>query len=139
MTIPRVVLVLTGVVFLSLGLLFLADPVGTIALVGIGVDNARAGIEVRAMYGGLELGLGAFFLVAAVRERWIRAGLGAQILSLGGLALGRAVGLALDGQPDRLMLGLLLAELAGAGIGVTAFRHAREYLVNNRFERRSLD
>lgn len=139
MTFPRVVLWLSGAGFLAFGLLFLVDPAGTIDTVGIRLDSAVSVIEIRAMYGGLEIGLGVFFFVAAFRERWVRAGLGAQILTMGGLAAGRGIGMLAAGQADRLMVLYLAVEIGAAVIGVLAFRHAKLVLINNRFERRRVD
>lgn len=139
MTFPRAVLVLTGIAFLGFGLVFMLNPVGTIERVGIRVDLPQSIIEIRAMYGGLELGLGTFFLVASARERWIRAGLGAAMLSLGGLAIGRAVGMLAAGEADSLMLLLMVLETTGAILALVAFRAVRKLLLSNRIERRRLD
>jgi len=139
MTFPRVVLGLTGAVFVTLGLGFLVAPEGLLGLMKIQVSPERALTEVRAMYGGLELGLGVFFIVAVFRERWIRAALGAQFLILGGMGSTRFLAMLFSGRTDRLMLALAVAELIGAVLGIGAFGQARRILVNNRFERRRVD
>jgi hypothetical protein len=51
----------------------------------------------RAVYGGLTLGLGAFFLLAAQRPSMTRAGLWAAFLSIGAAGVGRGLGVVLDG------------------------------------------
>lgn len=123
MIFPRFSLGVTGLLFVGLGVAFLIDPHRMADLVGIRTDRARHLIEVRAMYGGFEIGLGLFFLVAIGRTRWIRAALAAQTLGFSGLAGGRLIGLMFDGS-DRLMLGFLAIELAGALMGAVAFRQA---------------
>lgn len=128
MTLARISLAITGVLFVVLGLAFLADPGRMAEIVGIEADRGRASIEVRAMYGGFELALGIFFLVATSRTRWFRAALAAQALGFAGLAAGRFVGMTLDG-PDRRMLGLAVIECGGAVLGLVAFRQARNALL----------
>ena len=139
MTFPRVVLGLTGAVFVTLGLGFLVAPEGLLGLMKIQVSPERALLEIRAMYGGLELGLGVFFIVAVFRERWIRAALGAQFLVLGGMGSTRLLALLFAGSSDRLMVAFAVAEVIGAVLGIGAFGQARRILVNNRFERRRVD
>jgi hypothetical protein len=124
------VLAATGAVFLALGLAFLVDPERMAAIVGIVARHPKPSTEVRAMYGGLEIGLGSFFLVASVRLRWIRAALAAQSLVLGSLCLGRLIGMALTNPSDRTMLSFALFEATGALIGLLAFRRAKEELLH---------
>lgn len=128
MTLARVSLAITGVLFVILGLAFLVEPGRMANIVGIEADRGRASIEVRAMYGGLELALGVFFLVATSRTRWFRAALAVQALGFAGLAAGRIVGMALDGV-DRRMIGLTVIEIGGAVLGLVAFRQAKNALL----------
>lgn len=123
MTFPRISLALTGIVFFGFGLAFLIDPVYMGDMVDLGVKGQRKAIEIRAMYGGLEIGLGMFFLVATLRIRWIRAALGAQVATFAGLALARLVGMVISGR-DNLMLTLAAIEIGGALMGWIAFRRA---------------
>lgn len=139
MTYPRVILGLTGAAFLALGMVFLVSPDPLLSLFKLAPNSARAMIEVRAMYGGLEFGLGVFFVVAALRERWVRAALGAQFLILGAMAGSRLVGIVLSGRGDRLMTALVIVEGIGAALGLGAFGQAKRVLVNNRFERRRVE
>jgi len=80
---PRISLLLTALVFGGFGAVLFADPrilehAGVVAAGPMGVA------ELRAFYGGLELGLAAFFLLAATRRAWHRPALVAQVLALGG-------------------------------------------------------
>jgi uncharacterized membrane protein len=128
-----------GTIFLLLGLAFLVAPEQMAPTVGLELRKPRPAIEIRAMYGGFELGLGVFFLVAAARTRWIRAALAAQTLGLAGLALGRIAGIMATrtaGRTDRLMMALVVVEVAAATLGAIAFRVAKPALMNPRTERR---
>ncbi len=137
-TFPRISLGLVGATFAILGIAFLVAPNEMAAIVGLETRRLRPLVEIRAMYRGFELGLGIFFLVAAIRTRWIRAALAAQILGLAGLAFGRIVGMALS-QPDRLMMAFATIEIAGAALGAAAFRVAKTAHMNSRSDRRKYD
>lgn len=123
MIFPRFSLGVTGLLFIGLGVAFLLDPHGMADVIGVRADRPRQVVELRAMYGGFELGLGIFFLIAIGRTRWIRAALAAQTLGFLGLAGGRLVGMMFDGW-DRLNLGFFAIELTGALMGAVAFRQA---------------
>jgi len=49
------------------------------------------------MYGGLEIGVGAFLLICAMRREFVRVGLLPSACALVAMATSRAVGLSLDG------------------------------------------
>jgi hypothetical protein len=49
------------------------------------------------MYGGLEIGVGAFLLICALRREFVRVGLFASACALVAMATSRTVGLMLDG------------------------------------------
>ena len=138
MIFAKIVLSLTGAVFLFFGLRFLVAPAEMASLVSLSLTTPTAITEIRAMYGGLETGLGIFFLVAVFRERWIRAALGAQMLTLGGLAGGRLFGM-LSGPPSRIMVFFMAVEGIGLAVGLAAFVHAKHVLISSRSERRILD
>ncbi len=92
-----VVLVLAGLGFLGFGLWLVVDPAGGLATVDIAATSPAGLIELRGFYGGLELGLGVFFLMCAARAPWRRAGLWLVALGNGGIGLTRVVGIATTG------------------------------------------
>jgi len=103
----RVVLGLGALLYLSLGVWFLISP-EALSLVGLSADNPAARTELRATYGGLELGLFVFLAWCAVggRER-VRIGLVGLGLSTLGFAVGRVTGLILD-QPSEPIFATLV-------------------------------
>jgi hypothetical protein len=115
----RLSLSLTALVYAGFGLAFLIWP-AFIAWADVELASPAAHTEIRAFYGGLEIGLAFFFLLAAMRRAWFRPGLVAQAASLGGLALGRAFGVIVDGDPELLLYLLITAETVGALIGLIA-------------------
>jgi hypothetical protein len=70
-------------------------------------------IELRAFYGGIELGLGAFLALAATRREWYVPGLVAALMSLLGVVGARIYGISVEGAPGPLMFLLLALELGG--------------------------
>lgn len=92
------ILLLAALGFLAFGLWFLIDPIAPLASMGISLSGAGAPVEIRAFYGGLEIGL-AIFLWMAWRDAGLRrAGLWLVLLANAGIGLARVLGLAL-GEP----------------------------------------
>ncbi len=138
MRFPRITLAVAGLVFVALGLAFLIDPRGASRFVSLQPAGSSQ-VAIRAVDGGLQLGLGIFFLVANVRERWIRAGLGAVILACSGLAFGRAAGMMMEGLYDRVHTGFLTLELFGVAVGFAAFARAGAVYDASRNDRRRME
>jgi hypothetical protein len=103
-------------VYGGMGMAFIARP-DLIEIAGVGALSPSGVVEVRAVYGGLELGVGAFFVLAALRREWHRAGLWLQTLSLGTMFLVRALFLIGTDPVDDIQLLLVSAEAFGAGLG----------------------
>ena len=129
MSIGRFSIILSAIVFGGFGVAFLLFPLLMASIVGIELPTPSAVIDVRATYGGLEIGLAMFFTICAFRESWIRPGLVAQAASLGGFAFGRIIGLILDGTPQPVIYYLLVAECAGCVLGLFAL--VKERRVNH--------
>lgn len=87
----RVLLWIDALVFMGLGVWLCVDPVESLRGVHV-TASAPAGVtELRAMYGGLELGVGLFLAMTAMRPRWRDAGLWLGLLSIGGLGVVRTL------------------------------------------------
>lgn len=128
-SLPRVSLLVSGLLFAGLGGYFLFDPSQVSRLLGLPTPAAALRAELSAVYGGLQLGLGIFFLVSAARARWVRAALAAQIAVFAGLAAGRVLGLITQGVRSGLLLLLLVLELAGLLLGLAAFHRAKRLML----------
>jgi hypothetical protein len=96
MVFSRIVLGITGLAFASYGVYCALDLDFVVRITGIAFRSPTGAVEARAMYGGLQTGLGLLFINAAVNRRLTAYGLVAMIFVLGGLALGRALGLSLE-------------------------------------------
>jgi hypothetical protein len=95
---PIVVLALCAVGFLGFGLWLLADPVGALAKIGIATSSKTGEIELRAFYGGMEIGLGLFLAWCVFRPEWQQSGLWLVLLTNGGAGLARLIGIAAAGS-----------------------------------------
>jgi hypothetical protein len=95
MTLDLIALWLGALSFAFFGVWLLVRPT---ALRGVGVvaENADGRAELRAMYGGLELGIAAFLGLCLLRPDFTEPGLWLQLVALGGIALGRLVGISLE-------------------------------------------
>ncbi len=131
MSLPRLSLVLAGLVFAGLGAYFLLQPGQVVRLLGLPNPPAVLRAELTAVYGGLQLGLGVFFLVAASRGRWVLPALAAQAFVFAGLAFGRIVGAIAQGESGRYFPVLLPVELVGLLLGLLGYRRARHLMATN--------
>ena len=116
MSLARLVLRLSALPFAGIGLAFLLAPEGMARHVGVSLAGATANHDVRAVYGGLQLGCAALLLWGAARPERVRFALVAQLLLYAGLAGARLVAWAQVGAPSALGLALH----AGEGLGLTA-------------------
>jgi hypothetical protein len=119
------VLRVSAIAFAGIGAAFLLAPASMGAFVGISLAGASADNDIRAVYGGLQLGCGALLWVASSRPEWLRPGLFAQLILFAGLAAGRVVSWVAVGFPDLLGLALHAAEVLAIAAGVTALLRLR--------------
>ncbi|MCB9672535.1 MAG: DUF4345 family protein [Alphaproteobacteria bacterium] len=89
--------------------------------------SGQGSVEIRAMYGGLELGMGAFLVWCGLDDARARTGLVACLLTLGGLGLARLASWALTAPGPGLHPLLFSVELIGAATaaGVLAWTSRR--------------
>ncbi len=118
MMLARLSLGLSALAFAAFGMWFLVSPT-TLVRIGVMLLHANAVAEIRAFYGGLELALGVFFLLALRRPAWFVPALMVQALTLGGVAATRLYGIALGGT-TKIMLVFAAAEAAGCALAVVA-------------------
>ena len=122
MKLARFVLLFTAVSFIGYGIacLLLPNMVGNLS--GLGLQMVSGRTEIHAMYGGLQTGLGLFFLLAGLHREWVRPGVVALILIMGGLALARWYGISVQGSPNSYNLGAVSYEGVTALLGLLSLR-----------------
>jgi hypothetical protein len=120
----KIVLLLSGLMFLVFGIGFLIAPTWLGGKAGLIPDGPLGRVELRAFYGGMEVGLGLFLLGAAAARKQVRAmGLVAAAMLLGATALGRLVGFAVEGgMPGWTWLYVLIEAALAAGAAHEASR-----------------
>ena len=111
----------TSLAFFIFGFWLLIAP-QALGDVGIQLATPSAQVEIRAMYGGFEIGMGVFFLLAALRSEWFRPALVLQVVSLLGLGGTRLVTLLLTSGADRMLYFFAGLELLAVGIGWIALK-----------------
>lgn len=124
MMFSRILLGFTGLAFALYGLYCSYDLDIVIQTTGVLFRIPAAAVEARAMYGGLQTGLGLLFLLTAVNTRATAFGLLAMVLVLGCLALGRGVGIWANGS-DPYNQGAILYESLSAVLALVALWRER--------------
>ena len=126
MRLTRIALILTAIAYAGVGLPFVAFPRAMASLVDIGLNSVTADNDLRAVYGGLGLGIAAFFLVSSAKPSWHRAALTAAALTFAGLVAARVLSWLVVGFPSPLALGLHLLETGGGLMCLVALRRLPE-------------
>jgi hypothetical protein len=96
--------------WLGIGAWLLYDPGALEAYAGVVALTPTGVTELRAMYGGMELAIGCATLLALLRPHWRCH------VILGGIAAGRLVGVALDGNISVYTSAVLTFELSAVAI-----------------------
>ncbi len=120
----RILILVSAGIFLFFGTWLFAIPT---ALEGIGIKltTPEAFVDVRATYGGLELGLAAFLLVAQARPAWYRPALLLSATCIAGFGAGRLGGILLAWEGGTPLMWFFLAiEVVGAAAMAWAYRRA---------------
>jgi hypothetical protein len=127
----RLTLILAALGFLGFGAWFLLDPVDPMARIGVTISGEAAPVELRAFYGGLEIALAAWLLLAATRHHWSRPGLWLVLLLNLGIGISRVIGALIDQVWTGFFTGALVWEfgfvaLAAAALWVDAVQRTRD-------------
>lgn len=104
----RIFLILLALATLNIAVQAILDPQAIFDNVQVQLSNLTARNSVRALYGGVNLAFGLFWLWAAFREQ--RMGLLLALLYTGGFAIGRVLSLLLDGMPGAFAMQWLITE-----------------------------
>jgi len=125
MLFSRILLGLTGLLFAGYGVYCAYDLDMIVRLTGIAFRAPSAAVESRAMYGGLQTGIGLLLINAAVNKRMTAFGLVAMAFVLGGLAVGRALGISIDGMDDYNQGALVFEASSAVLAGIAIWRERK--------------
>jgi hypothetical protein len=112
----RIVLGLSALIWLPYGLYCFLAPDALAGIAGVAAGTTTGSIELRAMYGGLQLAIGALALAGALRAALARPALVALAFLCGGLFLARSLGALLEGELSAYTASGLAFELTGAAL-----------------------
>lgn len=129
MTFPQWLLVATGAIFVPFGFWALAQPAAVAGMTEVELPSAAALADGRAVYGGLTLGLGAFFLFAARSPSMVRSGLWAAFLTIGAAGMGRATGVLVDGATGPAVFPTLVFEVVLSALAAYALVRGEHRLI----------
>lgn len=110
----RIFLATMAIVWLPYGLYCFLDPDGLRSMAGIVASTPTARTELRAMYGGLQAGIGTLALLATIRPSLERPALVMLAALLPGLAAARLLGVGLDGSWSSYTAMGLVFEIGGS-------------------------
>ncbi|MBW2272905.1 MAG: DUF4345 family protein [Deltaproteobacteria bacterium] len=129
MAFSRIILAFTGCMFAVYGLMCLWDPATPAGYAGMELAQTSASTEVIAMYGGLQIGLGALLVAWAWQPHRVVPALVVILFCVGGLALGRSTGLLRNGT-DVYNLGAVGYEATTAILAAIALQLERRYQID---------
>jgi len=119
----KLTLAFSALGLLGFGIAMTIAPAQLLAPVGLAVDSGSALTEIRAFYGGLEVGLGSALLFCLLRPRLRRQGLQLSALCYGCVALVRAAGLIIDDSGGTFLWTALTLETVLAVASLAALRY----------------
>jgi hypothetical protein len=119
MLFSKIILAVSGFIFFGYGLLCTVAPQLPAEYIGYQYGVGGSTVEIMAMYGGLEMGLGIIYLIAAFSDKLRHNGLWVALITFGGLGFTRLFGLMIHGVDDYNMAALFY-ELATTGLCITA-------------------
>jgi peptidoglycan/LPS O-acetylase OafA/YrhL len=121
----RGVLILLALFVLVAGLASFASPASLAQQAGWSATPGGL-TEIRAFYGGLQVGLGCFLVWCTRRRERLLSGLLVAGFAVGGIGIARAFGLFLDQAPTAYHLGNLAVEIATVAlVAVAVSRHRK--------------
>lgn len=122
MTFQQIVLAIGAFAFAGFGIALFIAP-HKLHVVDVVAETPNARSEIRAMYGGGEIGIALFLLCCIAIRDWQFMGLALQFLALGGIAVGRIVAIILERfRVSRLVLLFAALETIAAVVTAIAMR-----------------
>ena len=115
----KIFILINSVVFLLYGIGFMFVPETFSLYVTDTVPMTNSGlIDMRATYGGMSVGFAVLLFFMSKDSKTFTLGVKAIILIIGGMALGRTIGMIKDGSPNTIMYVYLLLEIVVVLIGI---------------------
>jgi hypothetical protein len=116
----RIYLTFMALISVAFGLMYLVAPLTMTTPMGFGELKPSALTDVRANYGGFQIGIGLFLFFCLRRER-LRLGMLLAFLVAAAIAISRAIGFALDRDVVPPLQGALIFEIVLALISLVIY------------------
>jgi hypothetical protein len=120
----RIFLALSALLWLPYGVYCFAQPGSLAEAAGVAFQSPTGSTELRAMYGGLQIAIGALAGLAALRSALARSALLAIAFLTAGLGSARLLGVALDGGLSSYTAMGLGFEFTSAAVALVLLRRA---------------
>lgn len=115
-------LVVGGLITLGFGIVYLIRSARMAAAVGITIPSSSARADYRAIYGGAQVSIAVFLLIAAYQPAWREPGVAALALFAAGFGIARLTSLASEKAPREVqhLVGVLELAAGLAGLAILA-------------------
>jgi hypothetical protein len=122
----RLFLGISVLIWFPYGLFCFLQPSFLGQVAGVVARSTTATTELRAMYGGLQTGIGLLCLAAFLRKSFVDSALLALAFLCAGLFTARLAGLFIDGSVSGYTAGALLFEMVFTASAIALFRQQQE-------------
>jgi hypothetical protein len=123
----RIICTMFGSLLVLAGVFLLGWTERYLEYFGAVVPEGLAMSNMRAVFGGLQLGLGIFVIILARKDRDVHTAARLVFWIFGGLVFGRICEIAVNGFPEEsFFLTLAMLEITGMVGGFQAMRHAEQ-------------
>lgn len=119
---PRIFLALSGLLWFVYGIYCFFEPGYLQGAAGVAATSTTGTIELRAMYGGLQAGVGALALAAALRPALVTPALLASSFLFAGLATTRLLAAIDAGELSSYTISALVLEGGSLALAVALLR-----------------
>ncbi|GJM14480.1 MAG: hypothetical protein DHS20C12_28830 [Pseudohongiella sp.] len=123
MLLEKLVVWITAAFFLGYGILFVFIPQAmSESVVSATIQSSSALIDTRATYGGMSIAMGVMMILLTSSAETMRLAVLSVVISMSAMAASRTLGILIDGDPNALMLGYLVAEIFAAVLAAVLLR-----------------
>lgn len=114
----RIYLWLLAAMSLIFGVIYFISPTSMTDPSGFGPLAPAAVTDVRATYGGFQLGSGLFLLWSAAQPQRVRTALLLVVLTFAAVAICRGIGMLIDGSATSFLVNALIFEVVLTGVSL---------------------
>lgn len=117
----KIYLILLGIMSVVFGVIYLIAPSSMTDPMGFGILAPSALTDVRATYGGFQIGMGIFMLWCCIGSGRLYTAMFFALVSVAAIAISRAIGLAIDGDPIDVLKYTLAFEVVLTVVSLVIF------------------